>query len=95
MFAVYLGMARPPLPFRLSAKDQKELLKLLSGGVQQVRVILGAVALLQLDQGVSAPQAAPTVPVTAQAIRKIAHRYSSPTAPSPRRTLGFSIPPDT
>jgi putative transposase len=68
-------MARPPLPFQVSAKDQKELQRLLSGGVQQVRVVLRAVALLQLDQGVSAPGVARTVSLTAQAIRKIAHRY--------------------
>jgi len=68
-------MARPPLPFQLSAKDQKELQRLLTGGVQQVRVVLRAVALLQLHKGVSAPRVAWTVPLTAQAIRKIAHRY--------------------
>ena len=68
-------MARPPLPFHVSAKDQKELKELLSGGVQQVRVVLRAVALLQLSQGVSSPRVARTVPLTAQAIRKIAHRY--------------------
>jgi transposase len=68
-------MARPPLPFQVSAKDQKELKELLSGGVQQVRVALRAVALLQLNQGVSAPRVGRTVPLTAQAIRKIAHRY--------------------
>jgi putative transposase len=68
-------MARPPLPLQVSAKDQKELKELLSGGVQQVRVVLRAVALLQLTQGVSAPRVARTIPLTAQAIRKIAHRY--------------------
>jgi putative transposase len=68
-------MARPPLPFHVSTKDQKELQKLLGGGVQPVRVVLRAVALLQLNQGVSAPGVARTVPLTAQAIRKIAHRY--------------------
>ena len=68
-------MARPPLPFQVSVKDQKELQRLLSGGVQQVRVVLRAVALLQLHQGVSAPRVARTIPLTAQAIRKIAHRY--------------------
>ncbi|HEX4485315.1 MAG TPA: helix-turn-helix domain-containing protein, partial [Terriglobales bacterium] len=49
--------------------------KLLSGGVQQVRVVLRAVALLQLGKGVSAPRIAGMVPLTAQAIRKIGHRY--------------------
>jgi putative transposase len=68
-------MARPPLPLQVSAKDQKELKELLSGGVQQVRVVLRAVALLQLTQGVSAPRVARTIPLIAQAIRKIAHRY--------------------
>jgi len=29
---------------------------MLSGGVQQVRVVLGALALLQLDEGLSAPK---------------------------------------
>jgi putative transposase len=51
------------------------LRKLLSGGVQQVRVVLRAVALLQLAKGVSAPRIAGMVPLTAQAIRKIGHRY--------------------
>ena len=49
--------------------------KLLSGGVQQVRVVLRAVALLQLAEGVSAPRMARMVPLTPQAIRKIGHRY--------------------
>src|ERR1700681_198689 len=68
-------MARPALRIDVTRKDQKELRRLLSGGVQQVRVVLRAVALLQLTQGVSAPQVARTIPLTAQAIRKIAHRY--------------------
>ena len=49
--------------------------KLLSGGVQQVRLVLRAVALWQLAKGVSAPRIAGMVPLTAQAIRKIGHRY--------------------
>src|ERR1700748_3379232 len=68
-------MGRPPLSIDIAPKDQKELAKLLSGGVQQVRVVLRAVALLQLAKGVSAPQIAGMVPLTAQAIRKIGHRY--------------------
>jgi len=47
----------------------------LNGGVQQVRVVLRAVALLQLAKGVNAPKIAGMVPLTAQAIRKIGHRY--------------------
>jgi len=68
-------MARPPLRIEVTKKDQKELKGLLAGGVQQVRVVLRAVALLQLAQGVSAPRIAGMVPLTAQAIRKIGHRY--------------------
>ena len=40
-----------------------------------MRVVLRAVALLQLAKGVSAPKIAGMVPLTAQAIRKIGHRY--------------------
>lgn len=68
-------MARPRLRIEVTAKDQKELKSLLAGGVQQVRVVLRAVALLQLGRGISAPRIAETVPLTPQAIRKIGHRY--------------------
>jgi transposase len=68
-------MARSPLRIEVTKKDQKELKLLLAGGVQQVRVVLRAVVLLQLAQGVSAPRVAAMVPLTAQAIRKIGHRY--------------------
>ena len=68
-------MARPSLRIEITSKDKKELRKLLSGGVQQVRVVLRALALLQLAEGVSAPRIAGMVPLTAQAIRKIGHRY--------------------
>jgi len=63
------------LPFRLKAKDAKELDALLHGGVQQVRVVLRAMALLQLGRGDSAPAVAQTVRLTPQAVRRIAHRY--------------------
>ena len=49
--------------------------RLLSGGVQQVRVVLRALALLQLAKGVSAPRIAAVIPLTPQAIRKVGHRY--------------------
>lgn len=68
-------MVRPPLRIEVTKKDQKELNRLLAGGVQQVRVVLCGVAVLQLAQGVSAPRIAGMVPLTAQAIRKIGHRY--------------------
>ena len=68
-------MARPALRIKVTTKDQKALGKLLSGGVQQVRVVLRAVALLQLAKSVSSPKIAAVVPLTPQAIRKIGHRY--------------------
>jgi putative transposase len=68
-------MARPPKPFHLKAQDQRELKQLLSGGIQQVRVVLRALALLLLDEGMSAPKVGRTVPFAAQAIRTIAKRY--------------------
>jgi transposase len=68
-------MARAALRITVTPKDQKELRDLLSGGVQQVRVVLRALALLQLGKGVAAPRIAAVVPLTAQAIRRIGHRY--------------------
>jgi hypothetical protein len=43
--------------------------------VQQVRVVLRALALLQLAKGASAPRISEVVPLTSQAIRTIARRY--------------------
>jgi putative transposase len=68
-------MGRPPLSIDVTPKDQKELARLLSGGVQQVRVVLRALALLQLAQRASAPRISSVVPLTPQAIRKVGHRY--------------------
>ena len=68
-------MARPALRIQLSSKDQKGLRKLVSGGIQQVRVVLRALALLQLGKGASAPRIAAAIPLTAQAIRNVARRY--------------------
>jgi putative transposase len=47
----------------------------MKGGVQQVRVVLRALALLQLAEHTSAPQIAQVVPLTPQAIRRLGHRY--------------------
>jgi transposase len=68
-------MARQPLRIKVAAKDQKALRTLLTGGVQQVRVVLRALALLQLARGINAPRIAGTVAMTPQAIRKVGHRY--------------------
>src|SRR5512144_3287558 len=68
-------MGRPPLSIDVPQKDQNELAALLSGGIQQVRVVLRALALLQLAKGASAPRIADVIPLTPQAIRKLGHRY--------------------
>ena len=68
-------MARPPLHVDVSKKDQEELRKVTKGGVQQVRVVLRALALLQLAEQTGAPQIARVVPLTPQAIRRLGHRY--------------------
>lgn len=68
-------MARPALRINVPTKDQKEIRKLLRGGIQQVRVVLRALTLLRLAQGIAAPQIARLLELTPQAVRKIAHRY--------------------
>jgi len=68
-------MGRPPLSIEIKTKDKIKLRKLLSGGVQQVRVVLRAMTLLQLAKGSSAPRISQVVPLTPQAIRKVGHRY--------------------
>jgi transposase len=71
-----LGIARRPVPIKVRSRDLTQIGLLLKGGVQQVRVVLRALALRLLAGGVSAPQVARTVPLTAKAIREIAHRYN-------------------
>ena len=68
-------MARPAKPFQLKPQDRKALKELLRGGVQQVRVVLRALALVQLDAGLSAPEVSANVGFAASAIRTIARRY--------------------
>jgi transposase len=68
-------MSRRAIRLQLSDPDQSELKNLLTGGVQQVRVTLRALALLRLEQGFTAPQAAQMVQLTDQAVRQIARRY--------------------
>ena len=68
-------MPRPPLPFRLTTADVKTLEALVHSGVQPVRVVLRALALLALDRGDSAPTVAVAVRLSPQAVRNIAQRY--------------------
>jgi len=68
-------MPRPPLQFRLTTSDIKTLEALVHSGVQPVRVVLRALALLALDRGDSAPTVAVAVRLSPQAVRNIAQRY--------------------
>ena len=68
-------MPRPPFRIALRPRHKKKLKKLVSGGVQPVRLVLRALALLQLNKGVAAPSIAGVIALTAQAIRRIGHRY--------------------
>ena len=71
-------MARAPLRIKLSKSDLAGLEELLhAGGVQQTRVVLRALALRQLAAGVSAPQIAKVLPLTAQTVRNLAKRYAN------------------
>ena len=69
-------MGRPALKINIAKKDQQELRKLVKGGVQQVRVVLRALALLQLAEHASAPTIAKVVHLTPQAVRRLGHRYN-------------------
>ncbi len=68
-------MGRTALNIDVSKRDQQQLRGLVKTGVQQVRVVLRALALLQLAEHASAPQIAKVIPLTPQAIRRLGHRY--------------------
>ena len=69
-------MARRPIRITVSRKDRKALDGLLTGGIQPVRVVFRALALLHLADGASAPETARSVKkLTSKAVRDIAHRY--------------------
>lgn len=69
-------MSRIPLSVPIASRDQKELHKLLGSGIQPVRVVLRALALLHLADGRTAPATAAALKkLTPKAVRAIAHRY--------------------
>jgi len=70
-------MARRPVPVKIKPKDLAQVGQLLRGGVQQVRVVLRALAVRLLAEGTTAPQISQALPLTPKAIRQIAHRYNS------------------
>jgi len=68
-------MPRTARPLDVSASDKQALDALLSSGVQQVRVVLRALAIRQMAVGASAAEAAKMVRLTPKAVRSIARRY--------------------
>lgn len=68
-------MSRHAIEFQLAREDQKVIRDVLRAGIQQVRVVLRAIALDQLGAGQPAPTVARIVHLSPQAVRRIAHRY--------------------
>ena len=63
------------LRVQLSQQHRSKLRQMLRGGIQQVRVVLRALALLRLSAGQTAAQTARTVGLTSKAVREIGRRY--------------------
>ena len=60
---------------QLSNEDEQELQTLLRSGEQPVRVVLRALALLQMSAGISPPDVACGLRLTAKTVRDIGGRY--------------------
>ncbi|MBO0800954.1 MAG: helix-turn-helix domain-containing protein [Blastocatellia bacterium] len=63
------------LRVHLKKRDRDELDRVLSGGVQQVRVVLRSLTLWQLHEGKSISEVASNVHLTSKAVREIGRRY--------------------
>ena len=59
----------------LTAKDREPIEQLLGGGVQAVRTVIRALALLQMDQGQSTPAVGANLMLSAKAVWQIGKRY--------------------
>lgn len=68
-------MARTSRLLDVTESDKDALNQLLSSGVQQVRVVLRALALRQLGEGRTASEVAGLVGLTGKAIRALVRRY--------------------
>jgi len=63
------------LEVKLPKPDERSLVQLLRSGVQQVRVVLRSLSLLQLSGGDSAPVIAQRLGLTPKTVRDIGKRY--------------------
>jgi len=68
-------MSRRPIDFQVTREDLKTIRHVLRACIQQVRVVLRAIALEQLAAGQTAPVVSRAVHFSPQAVRRIAHRY--------------------
>jgi putative transposase len=72
----YLGMrSYRRLALHLAAGEEQELRTLLRGGVQSVRVVLRALALLRLSAGQATSTVAANLELTPKTVRAIGKRY--------------------
>ncbi|MGB8481303.1 MAG: helix-turn-helix domain-containing protein [Acidobacteriaceae bacterium] len=63
------------LEIELTTKDRQQAEQLLGGGLQAVRTVIRALALLQMDQGQSTPAVAANLMLSAKAVWQIGKRY--------------------
>ena len=63
------------LEISLTSKDRQQLEQLLGGGLQSVRTVIRALALLQMDQGQSTPAVSANLMLSAKAVWQIGKRY--------------------
>jgi len=63
------------LQVSLTCWDRESIRELLDGGVQEVRTVLRALALQQLDLGLSTPAAGALVGLSGKTVREIGQRY--------------------
>jgi putative transposase len=64
-----------PLQLSLTDADRERIEELLSGGVQEVRTVVRALALRQLDRGLSTPEVGSLVGLAGKTVRQIGQRY--------------------
>jgi hypothetical protein len=63
------------LQLSLTVGDRERIEALLSGGVQEVRTVVRALALRQLDRGLSTPEVGFLVGLAGKTVRQIGQRY--------------------
>ena len=65
------------LRLSLTVGDRERIEELLSGGVQEVRTVIRALALRQLDRGLSTPAVGSLVGLAGKTVREIGQRYQA------------------